>query len=80
MDIQTLTSFFMWCTIINGGMFIFAGLMFLLIPDFIYRLHTRWIAMSREAFNVVIYSTLSFFKIIFIFFNVVPWIVLAIIG
>ena len=76
MDIQTLTSFFMWCTIINGGMLIFAGLMFLLSPNFIYRLHTRWIAMSREAFNVVIYSALSFFKIIFIFFNLVPWIVL----
>jgi len=80
MDIQVLTSFFMWCTIINGGMLIFAALMFLLIPDFIYRLHTRWIAMSREAFNVVIYSILGFFKIIFIFFNLVPWIVLKIIG
>lgn len=80
MDIQTLTSFFMWCTIINGGMLIFAGLMFLLIPDLIYRLHTRWFAMSREAFNVVIYSTLSGYKIIFIFFNLVPWIVLANIG
>ena len=80
MDIQTLIAFFKWCTIINGGMFVFASLMFLLIPDFIYRLHTRWIPMSREAFNVVIYSSLTFFKIIFIFFNVVPWIVLAIIG
>lgn len=79
MDVQTLTSFFMWCTIINGGMLIFVGLMFLLIPDFIYRLHTHWFEMSREAFNVVIYSTLGFFKIIFIFFNLVPWIVLLII-
>lgn len=79
MDIQTLTTFFMWCTIINGGMLIFAALMFLLIPDFIYRVHTRWIAMSRESFNAVIYSALTFFKIIFIFFNLVPWLVLLII-
>ena len=23
MDIQTLTTFFMWCTIINGGLFVY---------------------------------------------------------
>ncbi len=34
MDIQTLTSFFMWCTIINAGMLILAILMFMLISGF----------------------------------------------
>ena len=80
MDIQTLISFFMWCTIINGGMFIFAVLMFLTMSDFIYRMHSRWIEISRETFNAVMYATLAFFKAIFILFNLVPWIVLTIIG
>ena len=80
MDIQTLTEFFKWCTIINAAMFIFASLMFLLIPGFIFRLHTHWFKMSRETFNVVIYTSLTFFKIIFIFFNLVPWVVLELIG
>jgi hypothetical protein len=80
MDIQTLIEFFKWCTIINAAMLVFVGIMFLLIPGFIYRLHTHWFEMPREAFNVVIYSALTFFKIIFIFFNVVPWIVLEVIA
>lgn len=79
MDIQTLTSFFMWCTIINGAMLVIAGLLFLLVPDFIYRLHGRWVNISREAFNVVYYAIIAFFKVVFIFFNLVPWIVLMII-
>ena len=33
MDIQTLTSFFMWCTIINTGVLIFLGLIYLLAPN-----------------------------------------------
>ena len=80
MDIDTLTCFFKWCTIVNGCMFVFAGLMFLLMPDFIYRLHSRWIAVSREAFNAIIYASLTFFKIIFIVFNLVPWLVLEAVG
>ena len=79
MDIQTLISFFMWCTIINGGMMIVAGLMFLTIPEFIYRIHSRWIDISRETFNAVMYATLAFFKAIFILFNLVPWLVVLII-
>ena len=33
MDIQTLKAFFMWCTIINGGMFLVATVFTFLTPD-----------------------------------------------
>jgi hypothetical protein len=36
--------------------------------------------MPRETFNVVIYSFLGLFKIVFLVFNVVPWVALLIIG
>ena len=80
MDIQTLTSFFMWCTIINAGMLMLATLAFLTAPNFIFRLHSRWFSFSRESFDLVFYSFLGIFKLIVIVFNVVPWIVLLIIG
>ena len=80
MDIQTLTSFFMWCTVINVGMLLFVALIYLLVPNLAYRLHSRWIPISRETFDVVFYSLIQFFKIVILVFNVVPWIALVIIG
>ncbi len=80
MDIQTLTSFFMWCTIINAGMMFFSAIFFLVAPDFVYRTQSKWFSISRETFDTVFYSFFGLYKIIIIVFNFVPWMVLLIIG
>ncbi len=80
MDIHTLTEFFMWCTVINGGLLIFWAVMFRLAPDLIYRTQRKWFPGPRETFNVVMYSFLGVFKIFFLVFNVVPYVALLIVG
>ena len=80
MDIQTLTTFFMWCTIINCGFLLFLALVFMLAPDLTYKIQSRFIPISRETFDTVFYSFIGFFKVVVLVFNVVPWIVLLIIG
>jgi hypothetical protein len=80
MDIETLTSFFMWCTLLNMGMLLFWTVMCVFAPDLIFNLHHRWFSLSRESFNVVIYALLGLFKILVLFFNVVPFVVLWMIG
>jgi hypothetical protein len=70
----------MWCTVINAGVLFFLILIFMLAPDLAYRLQSRWLPVSRETFNVVYYSFIGFFKLIVLVFNLVPWIVLSIIG
>ncbi len=80
MDIQMLTSFFMWCTILNVGCLVLSFLMLAFAGDFVYRMHTKWFPMQRETFNVVLYSFLGTYKMLVIFFNVVPWAALAMIG
>jgi len=80
MDIQTLTSFFMWCTIINTGFLIFLALVYLLVPNVTYRLQSRFIPISRETFDIVFYSFIGIFKVLVLIFFVVPWIALLIIG
>jgi hypothetical protein len=80
MEIQTVTRFFMWCTIINGAMLVFSSIMLLLAQDFVYSMHSKWFHIPRETFNVAIYSFLGFFKIVFIVFNVVPYVALLIVG
>jgi len=80
MDIQTLTRFFMWCTIMNGALLVFWATVCLLAPDLVYRAKTKWFPIPRETFNVVIYSLLGLFKIVFLVFNVVPYVALLIVG
>ena len=80
MDIQTLTKFFMWCTIINGSLLLLWSAMCILAPDLVYRTQSRWFPIPRETFDVLIYSYLGLFKIIFLAFNVVPYVALLIIG
>ena len=80
MDIQILTSFFMWCTIINTCFLIFLALIYLLVPNLAYRLQSRFIPISRETFDIVFYSFIGFFKAVVLVFNVVPWMALLIIG
>jgi len=70
----------MWCTIINGALFILSTTMFILAPDLVYRTQRKWFPIPRETFNVVFYSFIGLFKIVFLVFNVVPYMALLIVG
>ncbi len=78
MDAATLKSFFGWCTLINGGLFAFWAIFVKLAPDLVYRTQKTWVDISRETFHLVVYCLLGVFKIVFLVFNVVPYIVLSI--
>ena len=80
MEIETVRAFFMWCTIVNVALLILSFLICAFAGDLIYRAHGRWFPMSREAFNVVLYSYLGLYKIGVLIFNLVPYIALQIVG
>jgi len=80
MDIQMLTGFFMWCTVINVALLALSFLILAFAGDFVYAMHSKWFPMQRETFNVVLYSFLGTYKILVIAFNAVPWVALMIVG
>jgi hypothetical protein len=80
MDIKTLQTFFMWCTIINAAVLALWITMCLLAPDLVYRSQCRWFPIPRETFNVVMYSLIGVYKIFFLMFNLVPYVALLIVG
>ena len=80
MDIDALTAFFMWCSIINGALLMLWLGVYSLAPDLVYRTQSRWFPIPRESFDVVFYSFLGLFKIFFLMFNVVPYLTLLIIA
>ncbi|MFH2069000.1 MAG: DUF6868 family protein [Candidatus Omnitrophota bacterium] len=78
MNIQVLQKFFMWCTIINGLLFVLSVTFCTFAGNWVYRMHSKMFHLSRESFNITIYSFLGLFKVLFLFFNAVPYIVLLI--
>jgi hypothetical protein len=80
MDIQALTTFFLWCTVLNLGVLILSSIMCIFFADFSYRMNYRFFGISREAFNVVLVCFIGLYKIFVIVFNVVPYVALLIVG
>ena len=80
MDINTVKTFFMWCTIINVVILLATSAMCVFFNDFSYRMNHRFFSISREAFNVVIVAFVGLFKLFVLVFNLAPWIALVIIS
>ncbi|MGD8786236.1 MAG: hypothetical protein PVJ60_02335 [Phycisphaerales bacterium] len=80
MGIESIKAFFMWCTILNLVLLVFSSLILMFAKDWAYRMHSKFFPISREAFNVAIYSFLGLYKIFVFVFNVIPYIALVIIG
>jgi hypothetical protein len=80
MDIATLTTFFVWCTNLSVGILITWAVVFAAAPDFVYRTQTRWFPVPRETFNVIVFSVLAGFRVLFVVFALGPYVALLIVG
>ena len=80
MGIETLTAFFMWCTILNLTLLSLSSLICICAVDWAYRIHSKWFSISRETFNVAIYSFLGLYKVLIFVFNLIPYVALLIVG
>ena len=80
MEISILKSFFLWCSIINGGMLLLSSLFLMCASGWIYAIHNKLFGISRDAFNVIIECFIGLYKMLWIIFNVVPYVALVIAG
>ena len=80
MDIPTLRSFLLWCLLINSGLLLCWTAACMAVPDLVYRVQHRFFPLKKEQFTVTIYAFLGLFKLLIIFFNLVPLLALLIIG
>lgn len=76
MDLQILSRFFMWCTLINAGLLILSFLFWFLAADLMFKLCGHWFQFPRESFSLLYLSLLGLFKLLIVIFNAVPWLVL----
>ena len=79
MNIAELMFFLKLCTIINFSILTFWAIMWPLIKDFAYNIHSKfWFSGTKEEFSQSIYRLFGNYKLMIILFNLVPYIALCI--
>ena len=77
MTISEIREILGWCTVINAGLMIFSYLFICAMRAWVYRMHSKWLPISEEQFNGLIYGLFGFYKILIIVFNFVPYLAVS---
>jgi hypothetical protein len=80
MNIELARSFFLWCTVINYGVLLLWGLLFMFAHDPLLRLWGKWVRVSVEQFDILNIAGITLYKIGVFLLNLVPCIALYLIG
>ena len=72
MNLDTLREVLLWSLVINYGVLLIWFAAFTLAHDRLYRLHSRWFAVSRETFDALHYGGMAVYKIGALLLNLAP--------
>ena len=75
-NIQTITSFLGWCTVINLGIYIFTALVLMGFRESVKNIHSKLSGVLAENLDGLYFSYLGSFKMAIIMLNVTPYIAL----
>ena len=76
MNIELLTSFLGWCTVLNIGILVLGFAMLSVMHDFVGDVTGRIFGVSREEAKLGVYNAIQNYRIAMLFFNLVPYLVL----
>lgn len=75
-----ITNFLGWCALGNYLILLLWAACIILLPDWLYRLHTRWFDIPRQQFFAIHYSMMGYYKLGIFLLNLIPFIVLRAMG
>lgn len=79
MELETLGEFFLWCMLVNTGIYAFTAIAVLVLRDFLCKIHKKMFGLNEETVCESMQKYLANYKLLITFFNFVPWIVILII-
>jgi len=79
MNIEMLSQFFLWCSIINVGVSLLVFLVVMIGKNQVYRIHSKLFNVSEEKAAETIYASMVNYKTIIFVFNIIPYIAIQII-
>lgn len=74
MDLKIIESLLFNMCLINGGILLFSTIIFVCLTDLLYDLQARFFNISQEKFNATVCFLLGGYKIMFLIFNLAPYI------
>ncbi len=72
-EIDVLTTFLGWCSLINIGVFVFSAITLTLMREKITAIHSRLFKVNRDALPESYFQYLGNYKIAILIFNLVPY-------
>lgn len=79
-EINTLTAFLGWCSILNIGVLMFSTLTLMLMKESIINLHSKLFGINQSHLPEMYFQYLANYKIAIIVFNLVPYITLKLLN
>ena len=76
MTLEILTAFLAWCTLINLVILFIWWLVLSFAGGWMRGMHRRWFDLSDESFAAIHYRVLAYFKLLWIVFNLTPYLAL----
>lgn len=80
MDLDTFRPFLLWSVAVNYSILMIWFLALIFAKDRIRRLHGRWFDLSATTFDALHYGSMAVYKIGIMLFNLVPLLVLYLMG
>ena len=77
-SLDSFTSFFGWCSVVNIGILIFASLAVTLMRDTMLSIHEKMFGLGEADLSRAYFQYLAQYKIAMIVLNLVPYIALKI--
>ncbi|MGB0992310.1 MAG: DUF6868 family protein [Akkermansiaceae bacterium] len=74
--IARLESLLGYCTLLSGGLLILTTIALTLMKGAILKIHSKLTGLTEEQLNKGYFDYLSNFKIVFLMFNLIPYIAL----
>jgi len=79
MTLDQITELFKWMTIINAGILILTTFLVMGLKNVMAKINSKLFSIKEEQIPVIAYGYLGIYKIMFIMFNLVPYISLTLI-
>jgi len=78
-ELETAVVFLGWCAVINAGILLYSTLMLVFFNRWVKRAHASLFSVNEAALDAVYFQFLSNYKLVTIFFNLVPYCALKLI-
>lgn len=76
MNIESLTAFLGWCTLVNFILLVLATVILVLFKDFAAGIHSKLLGLDKDELQSEYFRYLANYKVMVVVFNLVPWFVL----